>query len=359
MTEELKAYEKAIKKKHSFRWTPKYEETFQTKHSCMSFIRVATKVFEALEWDIVFEGDDQIEAKRKSNWNNWEEKITAQYANGQVTVKSVSLGNGIWDNGWNSKRVKLFIYAYLQKEKELTTEDVARLEQEYQDIINWNNYSTPESLPPPQDITPNFLYPLIGGIGSALLLGYLIALASLEGIYVIGLFEVIAALVMGFVLKQTIKLGNYTDFKKLRLLLIGMVVVTYASNQYFQYQILTDRIKYDIGFYYFMALRLKEGFTINSVNLGWIGLLIVGAVQLVLTFIVGFLRLHFALISYLLSRIPAEVADFACYHFVKGKTEEQVRHELEKMGWNTPRSQDEVFDALGAMRGNTELNRME
>jgi hypothetical protein len=54
-----------------------------------------------------------------------------------------------------------------------------------------------------------------------------------------------------------------------------------------------------------------------------------------------------------------EVVDFAFYHFVKEKTEDQVRTELSKMGWTEEQDQDEVFESISAVQGATELNRME
>ena len=60
-----------------------------------------------------------------------------------------------------------------------------------------------------------------------------------------------------------------------------------------------------------------------------------------------------------MERIPPEVVDFAYYHFVKEKTEHQVRSELSKMGWTDTQDQDEVFESIGAIAGATELNRME
>ena len=54
-----------------------------------------------------------------------------------------------------------------------------------------------------------------------------------------------------------------------------------------------------------------------------------------------------------------EVVNFAYYHFVKEKTEDQVRAELTKMGWIKTQDQDEVFESIGALQGATEFRRME
>lgn len=165
---------------------------------------------------------------------------------------------------------------------------------------------------------------------------------------------------MGFALKQLIKISNYTFYDHLHYLLIGMILITYISNQYFQYQIILNENNFQpFSFWEFMQVRLESGLTIKKLNTGWIGLLISWILQLVITYFIGVLRLSSSLISYSLERVPMEVVDFAYYHFVKEKTEDQVRDELSKMGWTEKQDQEEVFESIGAMQGATEMNRME
>ena len=54
MEENLKNYEKAIKKKHSVNFTPKYNEEFRTSVNNTLFIAIAEKAIEKLEWDLVY-----------------------------------------------------------------------------------------------------------------------------------------------------------------------------------------------------------------------------------------------------------------------------------------------------------------
>jgi len=165
---------------------------------------------------------------------------------------------------------------------------------------------------------------------------------------------------MGFMLKQFIKLSNYTFYDYLHYLLIGMILITYISNQFFQYQIILNENNFQpFSFLEFIQARFEAGITIKKLNTGWIGLLISWVLQLVITYFIGILRLSSSLISYSLERVPMEVVDFAYYHFVKEKTEDQVRDELSKMGWNEKQDQEEVFESIGAMQGATEMNRME
>ena len=64
MTEELKHYESTIKKKHSFNWTPKFEEDFRTDLKQIVFVAIVIKTFEKLGWDLVYQDEVSAEAKR-------------------------------------------------------------------------------------------------------------------------------------------------------------------------------------------------------------------------------------------------------------------------------------------------------
>jgi hypothetical protein len=361
MNEELKKYESTIKKKHSFNWTPKFEEEIRTDLNKTVIIPIVIQTFEKLGWDLIYKEQTIAEAKRKGDWNRWTEKITVSFDYGKLTIKSVSLGNEMWDNGRNSKRVKLFIHAFQKTEKEYDREAIAELKQEVEKINNWDDYEIPENLQQPKTRKePQLWIPIVGGIITALVLGYIVAILSVKVIYIIGLFELGVALVMGFVLKQLIKKSNYTIYNHLHYLLIGMILITYISNQYFQYKIILNENNFQpFSFWEFIQARFKAGLTIKKLNTGWIGLLVSWILQLLITYFVGVLRLSSSLISYLLERVPTEVIDFAYYYFVKDKTEDQVRDELSKMGWTEKQDQEEVFEAIEAIQGATEMNRME
>lgn len=363
MEESLKTYEKNIDKKHSFGWTPKYEEEFRTNLNEKVFIPIAEITFEKLDWDLVFKDNKSIEAKRKESnlgFEKWTESITILYSHGKINVKSESLGNEMWDNGRNSKRVKLFIHAFKETEKSFDRESLEKLEIEVERKNNWDDYVIPENLPKPNEIKkPNFVIPIVGGIFVSIILAFILAKVSVSGIYIIGLFEVLVAVAIGFSLKYLIKLSNFTEFLKLKYLLIGMIILIYVLNQYFQYEIILRENNYDrIGFFEFIKLRFEQGLTIKKLNTGWIGLIISWVLQIVITYYVGLLRLITSITSYQLERIPMEVVDFAFYHFVKEKTEEQVRNELKNKGWTEKQNQDEVFEAIEAIYGANELNRM-
>ena len=92
-----------------------------------------------------------MEAMTKRGLWHWGQKITVTFEYGKVKVKSVSLGNEFWDIGRNSKRVKLFIYAFQQTENEFDQDALAALEKETEKANNWDDYEIPKSLPQPKE----------------------------------------------------------------------------------------------------------------------------------------------------------------------------------------------------------------
>lgn len=363
MEDIFKNYEKTIKKKHSINFTPKYKEEFRTSVTNTLFVAIAEKAVAKLGWDLIYKDENNIEAKRKEKslgLERWTEAITANYEYGNVVVKSESLGNEMWDIGKNSKRVKLFIYAFKETLETFDRQSLNELEKETEKKNNWDDYVIPESLPQPiQSKKPNILIPIIGGLIISLIVGFIIAFISVKGMYFIGLFEFLVATAIVLAMKHLIKLSNFTDFNKLKYLLSAMIILIYISNQYFQYEIILNENSYDrIGFLEFLKLRLSQGLIIKKLNTGWIGLVISWVIQLGLTGLFVYLKIISVLTKYAIERVPVEVTDFAYYHFVKGKTEKEVRNELVKKGWTDKVNQDEVFEAIGGFQNATELNRI-
>lgn len=363
MEESLKTYERNIKKKHNFGWTPKYEEEFRTKLNEKVFIPIAEKTFEKLDWDLVFKDDKNIEANRTDSnlgFKKWTESITISFSHSKINVKSESMGNEMWDNGRNSKRVKLFIHAFKETEKSFDKESIEKLEIETTRKNNWDDYVVPENLPKPNQIKkPNFVIPLIGAITVSICIALILAKVTVSGVYIIGLFEFLVAIAIAFSLKYLIKLANFTEFLKLKYLLIGIIIFTYILNQYFQYEIILRENNYErIGFIEFIKLRFEQGLTVNKLKTGWIGLVISWGLQIFITYHIGLLRLIINISSYKFKRVPIEVIDFAYYHFVKQKSKEQIINELKNKGWIEKQNQDEVFEAIDAIYDTNKLKRM-
>ena len=75
MDEEFKIFESQIKVKHSFHWTPIYEDEIKTTLSKDAFVPVVLKIFEKLGWVLIHREDDKLEAFRTDSWDYYTEKI--------------------------------------------------------------------------------------------------------------------------------------------------------------------------------------------------------------------------------------------------------------------------------------------
>jgi len=360
MDKKYKDFEADIKGKHSFAFTPKYKEEFRIAIKARVFVEIAKMAFEALDWELVYFDDHQIEAKRANSFGSSTHSIVAKANHsGEVEVRSESLGNEMWDMGKNSKRVKLFIFAFNEVLKDYDADKLVELEKEVERKDNWDDYEVPESLPAPEKYKePQLWVPLLGVGIVSLVLAFVIALLSLEGMYVIFLFELGVGVSLAFVLKLLMKQGNYTDWGKIKYVLIGGIVLTFLMNQVFQYQLVLARYGNDpIGFFEFIKLRMEQGLTIKSMNVGVIGLVVSWAIQIGLSYLIGFLRTIAAIVNISIERVPVEVIDYAMYHFVKGKNELAVKHELSKMGWKSDLEQEMVMEAIGGIQGGQEYRR--
>lgn len=358
MTDDLKIYEKTIKKKYRLGWIPKYEEEIFVTLERKYFIPLVSKTFEQLGWDITFLDTEEgvAEAKRAGNDKRWTEKIVVTYDYKKMNVKSISLDSEICDFGNNSKRVKLFIHAFEQTQKELGKEGVSQAYNEFEEKMNWDDYQIPDSLPQPKKATkPNFRLLLAGGFCLALVVGYILAFFTHRADYLWGIFEVVTGFVFFFGFKYLIIYSNYLNFDKINPLLIGCLIFTYLSYNIFLYRLsLSDFHEYPVSLPGFIRERFSFGFIKGD----WLILFpICIAIQTIVSWFLSYLLLSHSILEYAIKKVPLEVVDFACYHFVKGKDEEQVRKELARMGWTEEENQNEVFNAIGGFRQAAELNR--
>ena len=361
MNDELKKYESTIKREISYGYTPKFEKEFRTPLNRTVFFPIAREVIENLGWDLVFEDESTLEAKQRPQGFHWGQKITIKYQSGKVIINSKSNQSPFFDFGRNSKRVKLFIYAFQKLENKYDKKQLAELEDKTIRANNMDDYKIPESLPKPKrHVKSKFWIPIIGGILLSAILGLLLAFMTIKVSYIIGIYEVAVSFIIGFALKYLIKLSNYTKFDKLNYLLIGVVLLTYLLNQYFLYLLIVSEKNIEIfSFFNFIELRFQEGLRIKSMNTGWIGLVVSWIVQIGFTYAIAYIRLASNLTQYQLEKVPMEVIDFTCYHFVKGKDENGVRKELASKGWSNIEDQNDAFEAIGAIHQIQELNRMD
>jgi len=182
MEQKYRDFEKSIKREHSFRFTPQYKEQFSVQLKPRTFVEIGLHVFEKLKWEVVYSDENTVEATYLTGIGVRAFNILANINDrGLVEVKSVSIGNEMWDIGKNSLRVKLFIFAF---NEELKTYDAERLQELEKEIVkkdNWDEYIIPESLPAPSKFKePQFAIPIIGTILLALIIGYAFAFLNVE-----------------------------------------------------------------------------------------------------------------------------------------------------------------------------------
>ena len=210
MKEELQKYEATIEKKHSFGWTPTYKEEFITELNQTVFFPISKEVIELLGWELIFENESSIEARHPAEGFHWGHNLIINYESGKITAQSKSIGTGFWDVGRNSKLVKLFVYAFKKVEEKYDEDALIALEEKVVAANNWEDYEIPETLPPPRKQAPSKLWiPILGGIFLSIISGFLIAFLTVNFIYVIGLYEIGIAFLIGFGFKYLIPV-SYT-----------------------------------------------------------------------------------------------------------------------------------------------------
>jgi hypothetical protein len=166
MEQKYKDFEKTIKKKVSFNFTPKFKEYLEIPGiNPRLIIELAQKAVEALDWEVIYVDETTLEAHTsKSNWSaNYAIKISINHL-GRMEVKSESMGNEIIDFGANSKRVKLFIYAFQDIMSDYDQSSLNELQKQVERDDKMSDYVIPESLPLPAKLklpTEKFYGPVL------------------------------------------------------------------------------------------------------------------------------------------------------------------------------------------------------
>jgi hypothetical protein len=361
MEQKYQDFQKTIKKKHSVNFTPKYKEIIPVSLSdSRLLVEVAVKTVEALEWELVYQDDETVEA-RQSN-GRWSGKYALTISTGhagEVEVKSQSLGDELWDNGNNSKRVKLFVYAFNEILKDYKQTNLTELKKEIERKDKMTDYVIPDILPQPATYkNPDSLPLWLGLCITAVLFAVPAAFLSWNGLYIIGIFEFGFAWILATAARYLFKISNYTDWKVIHYMLIAAVAIVFVSNLFFQYLIYLDHTRDTFtGFFDFVSLRIEAGIRFKELDLGVIGLIVVWALNIWLMYILGKLFLLGRLVRYSISRVPEEVAEFAAYHFSQNGGEENMKKELTKMGWKTEQEHQMVLEAFDGIVAAREMRR--
>lgn len=359
--EKFLTYEKSLKgsRRISFWSPPKYTIKFKSNLSPKHFIALADKIFPDFDWDIVYKDEKSIEFKTRVS-DEWTEKITVSVVENQIVeVISQSLTESLMnDSGDNHKRVQFFQYVMEECAKDYTNEELDSLLEEVEKEDNMADYVIPEKLSkPPLFKNSTISYSVLVTILGSSLLAVIFGLMT-HFFYIIILWESLIGIALGFIIGQSVKWGNYTNFTNLQYLIIGAVVSILFGSQYFQYQLfIVENSMVSIGFIDFVIARLEEGFHFSDFNTGWIGWLIVWVLQFCMIYFISLNRLASMTIEYQITRIHEKVIEFAMYHFTQDKSEEEVKVELAKMGWRDKQAQEYVMEALMAVYEANQLQR--
>lgn len=347
MLEKYQSYEASIKKKHVIAWSPKFQEETRTSIPPKAFPEVVIKVFNDLDWEIVYVDLKVLVAKRKSSWK-WDkkyyERITVTYDYGKVIVQSESIENHLWDNGSNSRLVRLFIYAFKETEATLDRTEIAAMEAKVNKDLNMEDYIIPERLTPPkQRKPPRIAFPVLAALIIALFLGFFMALGAWKIGYYLIAYELAAGFAIGYALSFALKAGNYVDFDKLSRILIITIVLTLFLSHYFYYQLVNVNEALGLDFFSFMGLVLDRAYG------GWIIFILLNAGRFYFARLIANMIMARGFIDFQLERVPVDVLEFAFYHFSKSESEASVRYELSKMNWSNKEDQDDVFFAMAQL----------
>ncbi len=362
MKAKFREIEKQIKRTHHFAWSPKHIEKIKTDLKPRLAIHLAEQVFAQLEWEFVFRSGSAAEAFYLDRFDSRREKIYVSVTSyGELEVKSESTGGGFWDQGRNSKRVRLFLHVFQELASQQDSNSLKAMTADIERMEKWQDYEEPEDFPQPPDIQQNTsIWAIIYGGITAILLSVSWAFATVHGLYVLLLFEVLIALGLSKALSMGFSKGNFTYFTGMEWILAGSVMLTAASYHYFQYLLIVNTGDFlALSLWELYEQRLEEGLIVEGVNLGAPGWMILLATQPVLIYIIAITFISRSHIKFIIQRVPMVVVDHAFYHFLQGKGETQVRGELSKKGWKGREVQNMVFAAMHAIRKSIEMNRRE
>lgn len=358
---EYKELRNEIKRKHSFKYKPKFSESFKTNINENQITPLIIEVLKKLEWPIVFQNNKSVEAKCKGDFSKLVGKLTITKNNsGRIEVNSKSLEGNFFDFGKNSKRTGLFIALF----KKLAIEykesgKLNELETEFEKQNSWVDYEVPSKLPKPKKFgKPNLILTIIGGLIIAILFGILIGFLTIEFTYFIGLYELGIGIGIGYLFGLVLRQTNYIEFRPIQFIIAGMMVILFFTNLYTQYYLVSiENNMITFNFIEFMRFRWEVGLKIKKLETGSVGLLLFWIFQIVFPFFLAEVKIAGITMNYMIEKIPKKVLEYTIYLFDIGMQVSEVRAELSQKGWNKESDQNEVFEALGAINGFRENNR--
>lgn len=361
MNKELEDLQYLVKRRFSFGINPQFSENFKTNIKDTQIIPLIQEVFKILDWPIVYTDNKSVEAKRKNQWNKLTAKITVtKKSSGRIEVHSKSLEGHLTDFGKNSKRTGLFIALFKKLEKEYSANGkLNELEEEFNKINNWEEYEVPDKLPlPKKNREPNISIAIVGGLILAIILGFFYGyLTNLFG-YLIGLYEFGIGISVGYLFGKILVRANYLHEKPAKIMIGSILLIILISSQFIGFIIIkTQNSLTDLSFFNFINLHLERGLTIDNIETGWIGLIIVWGFQLVLPFIIAVFKSTLIVMKAVYEKVPEEVLEYTIFLIKKNKPISEVRLLLAEKGWSEKSDQEDIFDAINVIIGIQDFRR--
>ncbi|GLB54142.1 hypothetical protein NBRC110019_31830 [Neptunitalea chrysea] len=360
MNKELKDYEKGIDKKHRFGWAPSYSKEVMSNLPPAVFTTIVLEALENLEWEVVYTDEKCVEARRKNSMGKYTEDIRITYNHGKLLAKSTSV-SGMWDLGVNSKRVLLLLHAINEVKKKYSADDLKKLAVEATKKNNWDDYIIPDTLPAPLLLKkPAFIPITIVAILSALALGLVVAFVCIKFIHFVIITELIVGIILSMIITILVKIFNYTQYQQLQKVFIATVIVTYIANIIFQVLILMMEFgSLSPSFMTLFKLKFEYGFTVESLELGSAGLVILWILQPVISYFSGINFMPKGIVDYIINRVPEAVLDFVYYHSLKDIPKNEIRVQLAKRGWTRTKDQDYAFEGVNTRILANIMNRID
>ena len=361
MAGNYKSLEKSLPKVHKFGWTPSFEKSLQTSHNPEILSEIAAQTVEKLEWVLFFKDEEVLKAVRKNRFNTHTEEISIHIRNGEITVKSHSIGNEIWDNGRNSRRVQLFLHVFQELISSFSPSELKELEKEIIKDANWENYQIPEMLPTqPLPKGNKFWILVLGAIGLSLVIGFIFGFLVQNDLYIIPLFEILIGIGIGKTFIWIMKLIDEDRFDQVLLVLIGSTLLTYMVYLFTRYSIsmMADGLTYsDLSFLEYLELLLNYGLGIFPESLAWVEGILLWLIHIVFIGIIAYFTLSLSYNSFIIGRVPRDVWEYTLYLYAQQKSEEQIRSSLAEKGWDTRENQDKVFMAIQVIYASREATK--
>lgn len=351
MKQEYQDFQKSIAKTHKFGFKLQFEEIFYSSVEDEISIRIAEEAISALGWQPLQTGSNKLVASKPQKLFSAGHEITVSFHLGAITVNSISTGSEMWDNGGNSKCVKLFIHVFKDIEKEYDSEKQKAVKQQIQDEENWVGYEVPEMLPPaPLREKPSVLLPVMGALCSSILIGVLLAISHYNLKHILILYEILAGIAIGYALTKTMMWSNCVTPRVYGVLIGLSAILTLFVSEYFLYRMMIRHQVDPYTFFESIGYKLDLGFYLGELWLGSVGLIVSWVFLVVACFFIAFYFFNTRLMKYLIERVPEEAVQYVLYcHQHLGMTETDIRSELTDKGWKREADQDEVFVAIEMM----------